>query len=65
MAQRLHHFFHRGFGGNREIPPETPVKQVMEALRGGAEALAVVDGGQRLGVIRSADVMGKLLDPRG
>ena len=54
-----------GDGGNREIPPETPVKQVMEALRGGAEALAVVDGGQRLGVIRSADVMGKLLDPRG
>ena len=54
-----------GDGGNREISPETPVKQVMEALRGGAEALAVVDGGQRLGVIRSADVMGKLLDPRG
>ncbi len=54
-----------GEGGSREISPETPVKQVMEALRGGADALAVVDGGQRLGVIRAADVMGKLLDPRG
>ncbi len=54
-----------GEGGSREISSETPVKQVMEALRGGAEALAVVEGGQRVGVIRSADVMGKLLDPRG
>ncbi|NGM45350.1 choline ABC transporter ATP-binding protein [Rhodobacter sp. SGA-6-6] len=54
-----------GEGGSREVGPETPVKQVMEALRSGAESLAVVDGGQRLGVIRSADVMGKLLDPRG
>ena len=54
-----------GEGGSREISPETPVKQVMEALRGGTDALAVVDGGQRLGVIRAADVMGKLLDPRG
>ena len=54
-----------GEGGSREVPPDTPVKQVMEALRGGADALAVVEGGQRLGVIRSADVMGKLLDPRG
>ena len=54
-----------GEGGSREVGPETPVKQVMEALRGGAESLAVVDGGRRLGVIRSADVMGKLLDPRG
>jgi len=54
-----------GEGGSHEVPPETPVKQVMEALRGGADALAVVEGGRRLGVIRSADVMGKLLDPRG
>ena len=54
-----------GEGGSREVPPDTPVKQVMEALRGGADALAVVEGGRRLGVIRSADVMGKLLDPRG
>lgn len=54
-----------GEGGSREVGPEMPVKQVMEALRGGAESLAVVEGGQRLGVIRSADVMGKLLDPRG
>ncbi len=54
-----------GEGGSREIGPATPVKQVMESLRDGAEALAVVEDGQRLGVIRSGDVMRKLLDPRG
>ncbi|MBK6468923.1 MAG: choline ABC transporter ATP-binding protein [Rhodobacter sp.] len=49
----------------REVGPETPVRQVMEALKSGAEALAVVEGGRRLGMIRAADVMGKLLNPRG
>ncbi|GAB1362528.1 choline ABC transporter ATP-binding protein [Rhodobacter sp.] len=54
-----------GEGGSREVAPATPVKQVMESLRDGAESLAVVEGGQRLGVIRAGDVMRKLLDPRG
>ncbi len=54
-----------GDGGSREVAPATPVKQVMESLRDGAESLAVVEGGQRLGVIRAGDVMRKLLDPRG
>jgi glycine betaine/proline transport system ATP-binding protein len=54
-----------GDSAGREVGPETPVKLVMEALQGGAESLTVVDGGNRLGVIRAADVMGKLLNPRG
>ncbi|MBA3908933.1 MAG: choline ABC transporter ATP-binding protein [Rhodobacter sp.] len=54
-----------GDGSGREVTPETPVKLVMEALRGGAESLTVAEGGRRLGVIRAADVIGKLLNPRG
>jgi glycine betaine/proline transport system ATP-binding protein len=47
-----------------EIGPDTPVRQVMQALKAGAGALVVADRGRRLGVIRAADVMGRLLDPR-
>ena len=53
-----------GPGEGQEVGPETPVKTVMEALRSGASTLVVAEGGQRLGVIRSADVMGRLLNPR-
>ena len=53
-----------GEGAGREVGPETPVRLVMEALQGGADSLTVVEGGHRLGVIRAADVMGKLLNPR-
>lgn len=53
-----------GAGEGREVGPETPVKLVMEALRSGAETLVVAEGGQRLGVIRAADVLGRLLNPR-
>jgi len=54
-----------GEGTGPEVAPETPVKTVMEALRAGAEALVVAEGGRKLGVIRSADVMARLLNPRG
>jgi glycine betaine/proline transport system ATP-binding protein len=54
----------QGPGDGAEIGPDTPVKQVMEVLRGGADALVVAQNGQRLGVIRAADVMGRLLNPR-
>ncbi|WP_413687723.1 choline ABC transporter ATP-binding protein [Rhodobacter sp. Har01] len=49
----------------KPVAAETPVKQVMEALRRGEPALSVVDGGQRIGTIRAADVLGRLLNPRG
>jgi glycine betaine/proline transport system ATP-binding protein len=52
-------------GGGQEIGPETPVRAVMEALKHGAPAMAVVEDGKRLGSISAADVMGKLLNPRG
>ncbi len=54
----------QGDGSGPEVAPETPVKTVMEALRTGADTLVVAEAGQRLGVIRAVDVMGRLLDPR-
>ena len=48
-----------------EVPAESPVKMVMEALRQGSGTLAVVEDGQRIGSIRAADVLGKLLNPQG
>ncbi len=47
------------------VDAETPVRAVMEALRHGATALTVTEGGQPIGAIRAADVMGRLLNPRG
>jgi len=52
-------------GDGPEVAAETPVKLVMERLRGGTEVLGVTDAGRRIGSIRSADVLGKLLNPRG
>jgi glycine betaine/proline transport system ATP-binding protein len=54
-----------GDAPGREIAPETPVKTIMEALRGAEDTLVVAEAGQRLGVIRSEDVMARLLNPRG
>ncbi len=48
-----------------EVDAETPVKQVMEALRDGVEEMAVTDRNRRIGVLRSAHVMGRLVNPRG
>jgi glycine betaine/proline transport system ATP-binding protein len=48
-----------------QVGAEMPVKDVMEWLRHGATTLAVVEGGRRIGIIRSADVMTRLLNPRG
>ncbi|MFZ1469769.1 MAG: choline ABC transporter ATP-binding protein [Paracoccaceae bacterium] len=53
-----------GPASGAEVAPETPVKEVMEALKSGAEVLSVVEDGRPLGVIRATDVMGKLLNPR-
>lgn len=47
------------------VDAETPVKAVMAALRDGAGELAVTSGGQVLGRIVAADVMARLIDPRG
>lgn len=47
------------------VDAETPVKDVMEALRHGTVALSVTEKGQQIGTIRAVDVLGKLLNPRG
>lgn len=52
-------------GTGRAIDAETPVKTVMEMLRDGATDLTVTEGGTPIGAIRSADVISKLLNPRG
>ncbi|MBO6637737.1 MAG: choline ABC transporter ATP-binding protein [Roseitalea sp.] len=46
------------------VVAEMSVRDVMEKLRA-AEAVAVTDGGETVGRISRADVMAKLLDPRG
>jgi len=55
----------QGAASGAAVAPETPVKEVMETLRAGVDVLTVVKNGAHLGVIRSADVMRKLLNPRG
>lgn len=47
------------------VDAETPVRTVMEMLRDGAEDLAVTEGGRTIGAIRAADVMARLINPRG
>ncbi|SEB74728.1 choline ABC transporter ATP-binding protein [Rhodobacter sp. 24-YEA-8] len=48
----------------REIHPEMPVREVMEAITSGTETLAVIENGARLGTIRANALLGKLLNPR-
>ncbi|MBJ2150745.1 choline ABC transporter ATP-binding protein [Paracoccus sp. IB05] len=48
----------------REIHPEMPVREVMEAITSGTETLAVIENGARLGTIRARALLGKLLNPR-
>jgi glycine betaine/proline transport system ATP-binding protein len=47
------------------VDAETPVKEIMAKLRDGAEELAVTDAQARIGVIRAAHLLGRLIDPQG
>jgi glycine betaine/proline transport system ATP-binding protein len=47
------------------LDAETPVIQIMEAMRDGATEIAVTDGGSRIGTLTAAHVMGRLVNPRG
>lgn len=47
------------------VAAETPVRRVMEMLRDGATDLTVTEDGGPVGAIRAADVMARLIDPRG
>ena len=46
------------------VDAQLPVKQVMALLAKGAAELAVTQNGARIGVVRAASLMGRLIDPR-
>ncbi|MEY4697761.1 MAG: choline transporter ATP-binding protein [Pseudomonadota bacterium] len=61
-----HDVMARGQSGTGQgIDAETPVLRVMELLRDGATDLTVTEGGTPVGAIRAADVMARLINPRG
>jgi glycine betaine/proline transport system ATP-binding protein len=48
----------------RELAAETPVKEIMAMLATGETELAVTEHGRRLGVIRTAGLLAKLINPQ-
>lgn len=51
--------------GARAAAPQTAVKDIMQMMAEGADEIAVIEGGKAIGVIRSAGLMARLIDPRG
>ena len=54
-----------GDAPEHSVPSDTPVKVVMERLQDGLPALTVTHAGEAVGQVRAADLLGKLLNPRG
>ncbi len=52
-------------GGGVAVAADTPVKVLMEMLKGGAADVTVTDEGQAIGRVQATDVLARLLDPRG
>ena len=52
-------------GGGVAVAADTPVKVLMEMLKGGAADVTVTDQGQPIGRVQATDVLARLLDPRG
>ena len=52
-------------GGGVAVAADTPVKVLMEMLKGGAADVTVTDQGQAIGRVQATDVLARLLDPRG
>jgi glycine betaine/proline transport system ATP-binding protein len=52
-------------GGGVTVAADTPVKVLMEMLKGGAADVTVTDQGQPIGRVQATDVLARLLDPRG
>ena len=50
---------------SHELPAETPVKDIMDLMSQGVTELVVTDNGRNLGLIRTASLMAKLINPRG
>jgi glycine betaine/proline transport system ATP-binding protein len=51
--------------GSLAVEAETPVKEIMAAMRDGAAEIAVTENGTQIGVLRAGAVMGRLINPRG
>ncbi|HMO09262.1 MAG TPA: choline ABC transporter ATP-binding protein [Paracoccaceae bacterium] len=54
-----------GAGEGPQVPPATPVRQVMEMLAAGAQEVTVAEGGIAMGVVRPGRVLSRLVAPRG
>ena len=52
-------------GGGVAVAADTPVKVLMEMLKGAAADVTVTDQGQPIGRVQATDVLARLLDPRG
>ncbi len=51
--------------GARELAAETPVKDIMQMMSQGVTEMVVMENGRNLGLVRTASLMAKLIDPRG
>ena len=49
----------------REVTAETPVRDIMAMMSQGITDLVVTEQGRNLGLVRTAHLMAKLIDPRG
>ncbi|MBL9050455.1 MAG: choline ABC transporter ATP-binding protein [Tabrizicola sp.] len=49
----------------RELPAETPVKDIMDMMSKGVSEMVVTENGRNLGLVRTASLMAKLINPRG
>jgi len=51
--------------GARSLSAETPVRDIMAMMSEGVTEMVVTESGRNLGLIRTASLMSKLIDPRG
>jgi len=49
----------------RSLDAETPVKDIMDLMSQGVAELVVTENGRNLGLVRTAGLMAKLINPRG
>lgn len=49
----------------RALPAETPVRDIMDMMAQGVTEMVVTEHGRNLGLVRTASLMAKLIDPRG
>ena len=50
---------------SRELPAETLVKDILDLMSKGVSELVVTENGRNLGLVRTAGLMAKLINPRG